>query len=221
MRAADIMTVDVVMVTPETPVPEIARVLHSQRIGGAPVVDASRRPVGLVSEGDLTRRAGLSAGRNGAWWLLLFEEREDVARDYVRAHDLRAADVMTRPVASVAEDTGIADIARLLEERHIKRVPVVRAGRVVGIVTRGDVVRALGSNGIYPPDHGDIGLRERVLAAFAAIRLSPATRVSIIVAAGEVHLWGAIADEKERQRLVDRVIAVTGVPRVVNHLGGR
>ena len=215
------MTTDVVAVGVDTPVPDIARVLHLHRIGGAPVVDETRRPVGMVSAGDLVRRAGPATGKNGAWWLLLFGDREDVARDYIRAHKLRAADVMSRDVVSIDEETGIAAIARLMEEKRIKRLPVVRGGSMVGIVTRGDVLRAVASVAVEPLDVGQADLRQRILAELAAHRLAPPSRVNVILTANEVHLWGAINDPKERQSVFDEVAAVEGAPRVVNHLGGR
>ena len=144
-----------------------------------------------------------------------------MARDYVRAHKLRAADVMSRDLVSVDEDAGVGDMARLLEERHIKRLPVVRGGRMVGIVTRGDVIRGLGSGANGGTGPGDADLRERILAALAALRLSPRSRVSVVVTTDAVHLWGAVASPEDRQRLIDNVAAVEGAPRVVNHFGGR
>jgi CBS domain-containing protein len=221
MRALDIMTTDVVAVGPDTPVPDIARILHTHRIGGAPVVDETRHPVGMVSPGDLVRRAGPATGQNGAWWLLLFGDREDVARDYIRAHNLRAADVMSRDLVTIGEETGISDIAQVMEEKHFKRLPVVRGGRLVGIVSRGDVLRAVASGAVDSPEYGGADLRQRILAELAAHRLAAPSRVNVIVAANAVHLWGTIKDPAERQRLVDDVAAMEGAPRVVNHLGGR
>jgi CBS domain-containing protein len=219
MRADDIMTMDVVAVGPDAPVPEIARILNSHRIGGVPVVDETRQPVGMVSGNDLVRRTG-PAAENGTWWLLLFGEREDVARDYIRAHKLRAADVMSRGVVSVADDTGIADMARLMEEKRVNRLPVMRGARMVGIVTRGDVMRAVASGGIATRDAGRPDLRQRILAELAAHRLAPPSRVNVIVAADEVHLWGTVADPKELQRLAGEVAMADGASRVVNHLAG-
>ena len=221
MRASDIMTSNVVAVGPDTPVPDIARVLHLHRIGGAPVVDETRRPVGMVTGGDLVPHAGPATGKNGAWWLLLFGDREDVASDYIRAHKLRAGDVMSRDVVSIDECTGVADIARLMEEKHIKRLPVVRGGRMVGIVTRGDVLRAVASGAVENPDAGQADLRQRILAVLATHRLAPPSRVNVIVGKNEVHLWGAIDNPKERQGVIEEVSSVAGVPLVVNHLGGR
>ena len=166
---------DVVAVGPDTPVPEIARILNSHRIGGVPVVDETRHPVGMVSPNDLVRRAGPSAAENGTWWLLLFGEREDVARNYIRAHKLRAADVMSRGVVSIGEDAGIGDMARLMEEKRVNCLPVMRAGRMVGIVTRGDLMRAVASGGIATSDAGRPDLRQRILAELAAHRLAPPT----------------------------------------------
>ncbi len=155
MRAMDVMTTNVITVSPDTSVQEVATLLSERGISGVPVVDAENRLVGIVSEGDLLhrvetgtdRRPDRRSGRRRSWWLDTVGSDEELARDYVKSHGRTAKDVMTSEVISVSETTELADIANLLETKRIKRVPVVRDGRLVGIVSRANLVRALAAAG--------------------------------------------------------------------------
>ncbi|SMF35616.1 CBS domain-containing protein [Tistlia consotensis] len=146
MKASDVMTTDVVSVTPDTPVQEIARLLVRRGISAAPVVDAHGQPVGMVSEGDLIGRDETARQARKDWWLVFLAERgtPDPERLAERqAGELKARDVMSAPLITVGERTDIGEIARLLAVHHVKRVPVVRDGRIVGIVSRADLLRGL------------------------------------------------------------------------------
>lgn len=143
MRAKDVMTSPIVTAGPQTTVPEIAKLLIERRISALPVVDQGERVIGIVSEGDLMRRVENTDERHRSWWLRLFSDPATDAADFVKTHGRRAADVMTRDVVTVGEDTPLHEIAALLEERRIKRVPVVREGRVVGIVSRANLLHGL------------------------------------------------------------------------------
>ncbi len=145
MRATDVMTPNVITVDPDTLVQDLAKLLSERNISGAPVVDKTGAMVGIVSEGDLLHRAELGTERHTerrrSWWLEHFAS--ELARDYVKSHGRTVKDIMTRDVATVSDDTDLADIATLLETKRIKRVPVMRDGKVVGIVSRANLVRAL------------------------------------------------------------------------------
>jgi len=144
MQASDVMTTTVITVTPDTPVQEVARLLLESGISGVPVVDAQGALAGIVSEGDLIDRVDGEPGRRRrSWWLELVRPPEDQARDYLKLHGQRAQDVMTRDVVSVAEDAPLGEIARLLEKHRVKRVPVLRDGRLVGIVSRANLLHGL------------------------------------------------------------------------------
>ncbi len=136
MTAKDIMARPVVSVGPDTSVQEIARLLLERRISAVPVVDDRSRVIGMASEGDLMRRPESRTERHASWWLELLEGTEERARTYLESHGLTARDVMTREVVTVAENTPLDKIATLLERNRIKRVPVLRGGKVVGIVSR-------------------------------------------------------------------------------------
>jgi CBS domain-containing protein len=146
MKARDVMTATVVSVGPETATREIAKLLRDHGISAVPVVDALGAPTGMVSEGDLIGRDETDREARRDWWLTLLAEGRTLSADFLaslHAPQSRACDVMTAPVVTVAEDTEISDIARSLTAHRIKRVPVLREGRIVGIVSRADLVRAL------------------------------------------------------------------------------
>jgi CBS domain-containing protein len=145
MQAHEFMTKDPVTVSPDTPMPEIARLLLAHRISAAPVVDAEGVPIGMVSEGDLLGRGEADREARRDWWLMLLAEGEALHPDFLatlRHPQLTARDVMSAPVVRITETTEASEIARLLEEYRIKRVPVVRDDRIVGIVSRADLLRA-------------------------------------------------------------------------------
>jgi CBS domain-containing protein len=143
MRAQDVMTSPPITVGPDTPVIDIARLLVERGISAVPVVDAGGRAVGIVSEGDLLRRSEIGTERPRSQWLELLLDRSVQAADFSKAHGLFARDVMTRDVISVSPDTDLGEIAQILEQRRIKRVPVVQDGVPVGIVSRANLLRGL------------------------------------------------------------------------------
>src|ERR1700726_4764657 len=166
MQAHEFMTKDPVAVSPDTPMPEIARLLLAHRISAAPVVDAEGVPIGMVSEGDLLGRGEADREARRDWWLMLLAEGEALHPDFLatlRHPQLTARDVMSAPVVRIAETTEASEIARLLEEYRIKRVPVVRDDRIVGIVSRADLLRVLAAE--HSAQHsGDISERPGVVS---------------------------------------------------------
>ena len=157
MRAMDVMTTDVITVDPDTTVQALAALLAERGISGAPVVDSSGRLVGIVSEGDLLHRTEIGTARRHrerrrSWWLDDFAS--DLARDYIKSHGRTVKDIMTRDVVTVTEDTDLGEVAALLEAKRIKRVPVMRDGKVAGIISRANLVRALGATKGATPEPG-------------------------------------------------------------------
>lgn len=143
MKARELMSTNLVVVPPETPATAVAALLASRGISAVPVVDASGAPVGLVTEGDLIRRLADAKPGPMGWFLGLFKESGKLADRFSKAHGKTARDVMTADLSTVGEDASAEDIARLMEERGIRRVPVVKDGRLVGIVSRADLLRAV------------------------------------------------------------------------------
>ncbi len=217
MRAGDVMTKDVVTVGPGTSVIDVAKLLLDRRISGVPVVDDAGRLVGLVSEGDLMRRAELLTERR-PWWADPAADAEETAKAYVKAHGLKAGDVMTTEVVTIGEHEPLDKIAMLFEARGIKRAPVLRDGKIVGIVSRANLLQGLAAStaGGIGPD--DTAIRSAVMAAAREDAGVRASLVDVIVASGVVHLWGNVASQAERDAV--RVCAETteGVRAVRDHL---
>ncbi len=154
MRAGDVMTTDVVTVGPGTSVAELAKLMLERRISGVPVVDVAGSLVGLVSEGDLMRRAELVTGRRPLW-ADSTASAEESAKAYVKTHGLKVGDIMTTDVVTIDEHEPLDRIAMLFEARGIKRAPVLRDGKIVGIVSRANILQGLAagtSGGIGPDD---------------------------------------------------------------------
>jgi CBS domain-containing protein len=145
MKARDVMTTAVSSVGPDTPMSEIAKILRDRGISAVPVVDESGTPIGMVSEGDLIGRDEADREARRDWWLALLAEGGTLNADFlanIRSLERRARDVMTAPVVMVEAKTDLREVARLLTTHRIKRVPVLGDGRIVGIVSRADLVRA-------------------------------------------------------------------------------
>jgi CBS domain-containing protein len=143
MKAQEIMTRDVITVRSDTLVRDIAALMVEKHISGIPVLTDNGKLIGMVSQSDLLHRAEVGTERKHKWWFRVFADSSALAREYAKAHGLKAHDIMSRYVVSVRDDAELRDVADILDKRRIKRVPVVQEDRLVGIITRGDLVRAL------------------------------------------------------------------------------
>ena len=143
MKAHEIMTRDVMTVRSDTSVRDIAALMVEKHISGVPVLTDDGKLIGMVSQSDLLHRAEVGTDRKHKWWFRILADSSALAREYSKAHGLRARDIMSRYVVSVRDDAELRDVADILDKRRIKRVPVVRGDRLVGLITRGDLVRAL------------------------------------------------------------------------------
>jgi CBS domain-containing protein len=218
MRARDVMTPDVVTVAADALVGEAAELLVGHRISAVPVVDAEGALVGIVSESDFLPRV---AGRPPApWWLRLLTGTVEEARAFVKAHGRRVDEVMTRDVLTVRPETALGEVAHALEARGVKRAPVVADGRLVGIVSRADIVRALAAGearALPPPSRADTDIREAVLAALADFDWSASTRLSVTVTDGVVSIYGVLSHAAQGDALKVAAENVPGVVRVELH----
>jgi CBS domain-containing protein len=219
MKVAEIMTRPVITVAPQAFVVEAARLMLQHRVSGLPVVDSDGEILGMVTEGDLLRRAETGTERRRHWLEFLIAP-DRFADDYARAHGRTVGEVMSENVVSITPDGPIVDVVQLMERRHIKRLPVVAAGRLVGIVSRADVVHALIHKLQQPAKTGatDTAIRDALQAEIAKQPWGPRPSVDMRVANGIIELYGAIEDERERTAL--RVLAenVPGVKAVHDHL---
>lgn len=222
MKAKDVMTTKVISVTTDTSVEDVAALLLGHGISGVPVADQGGAVVGIVSEGDLMRRPeiGTEAGRGARSWLSLFSDVDEKVKAYVRSHGHRAGDVMSREVISVHEDTPLGEIARQLEKHRIKRVPVLRDGRLVGIVSRANLVQALSAveRHVPEPPEEDRELRARVENAVRAAGVQTSF-LNVIVQNGQVEVWGAVESQIERKAVQVALEEVVPTDRVTYHLG--
>ncbi len=222
MQAQDIMTREVVTVGADMGVREVARLLLDKHISAVPVVDDQGKLVGIVSEGDFVRRPEIAGETRGSWWLDLISSESDRASEHLKSHGRTVAEVMTASVATVGEDTPVAEVAHLLESRRIKRVPVVRDGKVVGILSRADLLRIL----VMQPDAvrmpageakaDDRKVREAVERTLHQIR-SDAMLVNVVVDGGTVHLWGMVDRSETRAAMIAAAEECDGVASVEGH----
>jgi CBS-domain-containing membrane protein len=221
MKASDVMMTDVITVTPESDVPQVAALLLTNHISAAPVVDADGRLVGMISEGDLIRRGESGTGHERPWWLQMLMSRERLATEFVREHSRRVGDLMTRDVVTAAPETPLADIAALLERRRIKRVPIVKDGRLAGIVSRANLIQALATfrrTALEPHPAADAELREKAISQLKAEPWMRPALVNVTVSNGIVDLWGIVDSPAEKQALRVAVEIVPGVKGVNDNL---
>jgi CBS domain-containing protein len=220
MRAGDMMTRRVVTVAPDAPIEKAVRLMLQHRVSGLPVVDGSGKLVGIITEGDLIRRAETGTEHQRPRWLTLLLGRGRLTSDYVRSHGRKVKDVMTRNVVSITETTPIREVVELMEIHRIKRLPVLRRRRLVGIVSRANLTRALiGLVGKAPTIRvRDTEIRNRILAEIDGQPWSPGTSVDAVVRNRVVDLWGAITNEAQRQALRTAAESVAGVKMVRDHL---
>jgi CBS domain-containing protein len=218
MNVSDVMVTDVITVKPEDSVRHTAALLLDRRISAAPVVKDGRL-VGIISEGDLMRRAEIGTERRRSWWLALLSGPEVRAQDFIRAHAQKVADLMTRDVVTASEDMPLANVAELLERRGIKRVPILRDGRVVGIVSRRNLLQALAkASGAPVAGPSDKAIEKAIQDQIRASSFGRPWWHSVSVTNGVAELWGPVDSEQERIAL--RVIAEStpGVREVRDNL---
>jgi CBS-domain-containing membrane protein len=219
MQARDVMTSNVVSVTSRTPVHDIVRLLMKHRISAVPVVDSDQQVVGIVSEGDLLAAPEDLYGKQ-AWWLVGLMLGGTL--DYESLHASTASEVMTRRVIAVEEDAELSDVAKTLEREHIKRVPVVRDGKLVGIVSRANLLHGLANDIIERHEPGmaeDRALRVRVVNVLMHEPSLEPYLVNVTVKDGAVRLWGVVSDETARMNAARIAQDIPGVESVENNLG--
>lgn len=217
MQAKDVMTRQVVTVAPEASVAEVAEILSAGGISAAPVVDPSGAILGIVSEGDLVHRLANQSPGARSWWLDLFRDTESRAQDFVKVHGASASQVMTREVVTVGPQTPVSDVAALLEQRRIKRVPVVADGKIVGIVSRANLLHALAAEPRQPAKT-DSEVRNRILDLIDQSGVS-GHRVNVIVSDDRIQVWGAVSSDAQRNAVRLAVESEASGRRIENHLG--
>jgi CBS domain-containing protein len=219
MNAADVMSRSVIAISPDAPIAQAVRLMIEHRISGLPVINTEGRAVGMLTEGDLLRRVETGTEGQAPGWFASFFTPGRLAGQYVKTHSRHVSDIMTPNVMSVEEDTPLSDAVGLMQRHRIKRLPVVRAEIVVGIISRADLVRvvydALGAPAAMADD---ATIRQRILDELARQPWAPKNAVSIAVEEGAVMLDGSVIDVRTYDAVRVLVENMPGIKRVENRL---
>jgi len=220
MRAHQIMSRPVITVTPDTTIVEAANTMLQKHISGLPVVDATGKLVGMLSEGDFVRRSEIGTQRKRSRFLRFILGPGKAASDFVREHGSKVSEIMTtEPLLTVGEETTLEEIVELMERNNIKRLPVISNDKVVGMVSRSNLLQAVASlaKDVPDPTADDDHIRNRVIDTMAKQDWCP-FGLSVVVRDGIVHLSGVITEERSRQAAIVAAESVTGVKKVHDHL---
>ena len=219
MRAEQIMTRHVITVSPETPILDAADIMLKHRVSGLPVTGSAGELLGIVSESDFLRRSEIGTQRKRPRWLQFLASPGRLANEYVAESGRRVEDVMTRPAISVSEQTEMDELVSLMERHRIKRLPVMQQGRLVGIVTRSNLLQAFASlaKDIPQPTADDDDIRARLLRTYDEAEWRP-IGVQVTVRDGVVHLHGRISDDRARRAAVVAAEIIDGVKEVHDHI---
>ena len=220
MNATDVMVRNVVTVHPETDMAEAVKLLAEHDVSALPVLDGMDNLVGMLSEADLIHRVEIGTEKHRSWWQEAVTGASTLAADFAKSHGKKVGEIMTTGVVSVSEDTPLSEIAATLERNGVKRVPVVRDGKLVGIVSRSNLIQALASvvGRVDQHDETDRQIRLELLSRLEQQSWTDFGSRNITVGDRVVHLWGLVGSEAERKAL--RVLAedVPGVTRVVDEM---
>ncbi len=219
MCAHQIMTRPVITVSPETTIVEAANTMLQKHVSGLPVVDAAGKLVGIISEGDFIRRSEIGTQRRRDRFLRFILGSGKSATDFVHEHGRKVAEIMTTSPLTITEDTALEEIVELMEKNNVKRLPVMRGEKIVGVVSRANLLQAVASLARQVPDPtaDDDHIRNRVIDALEKNDWCP-FGLTVIVRDGIVHLNGVITEERSRQAAIVAAENVTGVVKVHDHL---
>jgi CBS domain-containing protein len=220
MRAIDVMVRDVVTVHPDTDVADAVKLLSEHDVSALPVVDEPGNLIGILSEVDLIRRVEIGTERRRPWWQEVVTGASTLAEEFAKSHGKKVREIMTSGAVSVSEDTPLSEIATLFERKRIKRVPVVKDGKLVGIVSRSNLIQALASV-VGRMDQRDETDRQIRVELLSRLKDQPWTGFgdrNITVGDRVVHLWGLVGSEVERKALLALAEGVPGVSRVSDEM---
>jgi CBS domain-containing protein len=220
MKAQDVMSRPVFSIMPTDSVTSAIRIMLQNQISGLPVIDANGQLQGMVTEGDFVRRSETGTQRQRPRWLAFLLGPGRLADEYTRTHGRKVSDVMSPAPVTVTEDTPLEEVVAVMEERRIKRVPVMKGDKVVGIISRANLLYALASlaRESKPTGIDDRAIRERLYAELQGQNWAPTGSLDVIVRGGMVELWGVISDERKRQAMIVAAENIPGVKRVEDHL---
>jgi CBS domain-containing protein len=219
MRAHQIMTRNVITIGPNTSIVEAAKLMLNNHLSGLPVLDKGGKLIGIVSEGDFLRRSEIGTQRKRPRWVQFFVGPNRAADEFVHASGRKVEEVMTPNPLVVTEDTTLEEIVRLMEKNRVKRLPVMRSGRLVGIVTRANLLQAVASmaRDVPDPTADDDHIRERIIGAISNTDWRP-IGLQVTVRNGVVHLHGIVINPNSRQASIVAAENISGVKEVHDHL---
>jgi CBS domain-containing protein len=220
MRAIDVMVRDVVTVGPDTDVADATKLLAEHDVSALPVLDKDGSLIGMLSEADLIHRAEIGTEKHRPWWLEAVTGATTLAEEFAKSHGKKVGEVMTTGAISVTEETPLSEIAALFERKRIKRVPVVKDSKLVGIVSRSNLIQALASvvGRMDQQDETDRQIRLELLSRLKNQTWTGFSDRNITVGNRVVHLWGLVGSEAERKALLALAENVPGVSRVADEM---
>jgi CBS domain-containing protein len=221
MRAKDLMTKRVITVAPDDAILRAIRLMLQNKISGLPVVDGTGL-VGIVTEGDFLRRSEIETVDRPPRWIEFLMGPGPLATEYVHSNGRKVSEVMTTDVRYVAEDASLEDIVNLMEKYHVKRLPVMRDKKVVGIVSRSNIVRAVAMKGRQAATTAahtdDAEIRNQLIALLESQRWAPTGTMNVEVRDGTVTFAGTIFDDRERDALRVAAENISGVRDVIDEM---
>ena len=220
MRAIDVMVRDVVTVRSDTDVADAVKLLSEHDVSALPVVDEAGNLVGMLSEADLIHRVEIGTEKHRPWWLEAVTGASTLAEEFAKSHGKRVDEIMTSGAISVSEDTPLSEIATLFERKRIKRVPVIKDGKLVGVVSQSNLIQALASvvGRMDQHDETDRQIRLELQARLQQQSWTDFGSRNITVSDRVVHLWGLVGSEAERKALLALAESLPGVSRVSDEM---
>ena len=220
MQARDVMVSPVITASKTATVREIAKLLLEKRISAVPVVDDAGKLVGILTESDLMRRVEAGTEHPYSWWVHFLAGDATVAADYVKSHAAKIEDVMTSNVVTAAPETPLHEIATLLEEHQIRRVPIVdNAGDLIGIVSRANLIQIVASaRPKLEVTLSDSMIRQKLLSELKKQSWAHTHNLDVTVTNGVVDLWGYAQSDDERRAIRVAAEDIPGVVVVNDHL---
>ena len=214
MRAMDVMVRDVITVKPDDDVAEVVKLLTENDVSALPVVDDNGNVVGVISEADLIHREEIDTEKQHPWWLEAVMPASTLAEEFAKSHGRRVEEIMSTDAVTASEDTSLGEIAMLLERHRIKRIPIVRERKLVGIVSRSNLIQALASLQVQADagNASDRKIRLDLLDQLDGQTWTDFGERNVTVSSGIVHLWGLVGSQAEHKALV---ALAEGVPEIV------
>lgn len=220
MKASEVMTRRVISIEPDASIVQAVRLMLKNHFSGLPVVDRGGKLIGIITEGDFLHRREIGTElRRNAWLVAMFGPEES-ARDYVHAHGVSVHELMTPEVITVDEDAPLDKVVHLMERHHIKRVPVLRKGKMVGIISRANLLRALASihRSSSKTSPNDREIHKRIVADIENRNWAYGADIMVLVRDGIVDLCGTLQDSSQRAALKALVKEQSGVRKLHDHM---